>query len=233
MVRISVRDCGPVSHEFGETMPGKVCEKCKSTNPGFLSSCAICGAPLADPARKPVNLPAYLRLLGVLILSVMVMGIVVLPAIQYSGDFSRELSGTPLIPAWHGPPPSVVYQLNEPATDGSMEVTIVSAADGQLSYQSTKFFMVTARLTNRQDNHDIEVPGGSFELFDSRGTRYTPYGIASRLSYPLRPGESATVQLTYIITSDASGERIRFTFPAASATDDRETALFVLTAAET
>lgn len=201
-------------------MAFRTCLHCGTRNPPFLTRCVICGEPLFETTQKPIPALAYLPIGLVLALSFLAIGCAVIPAVHITYAFGQDFSKNAVVPFLAAPTRVPVYPQNMEASDGSLAVTVTAARDGQLSYPDTKFFLVTVELKNLRSDREIEVTGRNFELFDSKGTRYTPYGIESQVSYSLRPLSSTSVQLTYIITRDAAGDHIRFTFPAASAADN-------------
>ncbi len=119
------------------------------------------------------------------------------------------------------------YPLNQPAANSDLQITVSSAENGQYTFASTRFFIVLVHLKNLKNSENIRLTGGNFELIDSRGSRYLPYGIGSQVIYDIRPLESGFLQLTYIIPQDAKAEKVRFTFPdPADRTRNRDVVVF-------
>ena len=198
-------------------MAAKKCRKCGKANPHFFTHCVDCGAVLADDTKKNERVFSYLKIGLILCISLLLIIFVIVPAIQYSHlfgqDFSEKLSAKSAAESQ----PIIEYPLNQSVENGGLRITINSAKNGQNTYNSNRFFMVSVYLENTRTGGNVQVSGNDFELIDSEGTKYSPYGIGSKVMYDLSPSQSSAAELTFIVPQAAIAKKIQFTFPGSSA----------------
>jgi len=79
---------------------------------------------------------------------------------DFSEAVSAEQTGTPVIES----------SLNRPVGNNNLQITISSVREGEKTYNSNKFFLVSVSLKNTRDTGNIQVSGSDFVLADSEGT---------------------------------------------------------------
>jgi predicted nucleic acid-binding Zn ribbon protein len=197
-------------------MAAKKCPKCGKKNPHFFTHCIDCGAVLNIETQNNKKINTYLKIGLVLFVSVILIIYVILPAVDYSHTYGRNFSETVSAKsAAVSPVPE--FSLNQQVENGDLQITIISARDGQNTYNSNKFFIASVYLRNNRTSGNVQVSSNDFELIDSEGTTYYPYGIGSKVIYDLSPSQSGSGELTYVIPQKVMGKKIRFTFPDTSA----------------
>jgi hypothetical protein len=207
----------------------KTCQKCGKKNPRFFTHCIYCDAPLVDKPLHIGNILAYLKIALVLCVSVLLIMYVIIPGVQYSGIFVQNFSETVSAKSVAGSPPVAEYPLNRPAVHNNLRVTVISAHDGQNTYNYNKFFLVSIQLENIQTEGNIRISSSDFELIDSEGLKYLPYGIGSQVTHTLNPHQGISTQLIFVIPQKATVKKIQFTFPGSSAlTSSRKVVAFVI-----
>ena len=182
-------------------------------NPRFFTHCVDCGAKLETESRRAFRLHPYVKTGLVIGGSVLLLVFVIIPFIQISmlsgQTFSEELRNT----TEAGAKPVPEYPANQPADNGQLQVQITSARDGENTYNSQKFFIVSVYLQNQLSDRNIQVSNSDFGLVGSDNNEYLPYGIGSKMQVDLRPGQTASAEVTYVIPQTVTGEKIQFTFP--------------------
>jgi hypothetical protein len=197
-------------------MAAKKCPKCGKTNPHFFTHCVECGAKLDVDRKKAEKTGTYLKIGLILGISLILAVFVALPAFQYSMTIGRNLSD-----AVSAEPPEsipVEHSLNQPVGNNNLQITINSARDGQNTYNSNKFFIISVYLKNVRDTGNVQISSSDFELIDSEGAHYFPYGIGSKVTYDLSPSQGTNAELTFIIPQTVTAKKILFTFQGTSAT---------------
>jgi hypothetical protein len=194
-------------------MTAKKCSKCGKQNPHFFTHCIDCGAVLESDTGKPGKTREYITYGLVIGISLILLVFVIIPFIQYSMASGQDFSASIKNNSAEELHQIHEYALNEPVDDNYLQIIVISARDGQNTYNSNKFFIVSVNLKNLNTAGNIQVSNGDFELIDSDGTRYFPYGIGSKVLYDLSPTESSFAELTFIIPQKVSGKKIQFTFP--------------------
>jgi hypothetical protein len=207
----------------------KTCQKCGEKNPRFFTHCIYCDALLVDKPLHLANILAYLKIALVLCVSVLLIIYIIIPGVQYSRIFVQNFSETVSAKSVAGSPPVAEYPLNQPAMHNNLRVTVISAHDGQNTYNYNKFFLVSIQLENIQTEGNIRISSSDFELIDSEGLKYLPYGIGSQVTHTLNPHQGISTQLIFVIPQKATIKKIQFTFPGSSAlTSNREVVAFVI-----
>lgn len=197
-------------------MTAKKCQKCGKTNPVFFTHCISCGIKLEKDTKKTI--PVYNKLKTGLVIGIsiiLVLAVIFLTArvsMTYGRNFSEAVAALPAMDLQN----SSGYRLNQPVGNNDLQMMVSSARDGQNIYGSNKFFLVSVSLKNLRTDRIIRVSNSDFELIDSAGTKYQPYGIGSQVIIDLSPSQESTTDLTFVIPQDAMGEKIRFTFPETS-----------------
>jgi len=209
-------------------MASKKCQKCGKTNPHFFTHCIDCGAKLGSDTRKDEKINTHLKAGLVLVVFIILILFVILPAVHYSQTFGQnmsekisEKSGVDLqIPE---------YPINHAVGTNEFQITLSSARDGQNTYNSNKFFLVSVDLKNNQTSGNLKISGSDFELIDSEGASHFPYSMGSKVMYDLSPSQSSSGELTFVIPQKVTVKKILFTFPATSATaSNRNVVAFTL-----
>jgi hypothetical protein len=106
---------------------------------------------------------------------------------------------------------------------------VSSARDGQGTANSSKFFLASVTLKNIRTDRNIRISNSDFELIDSAGMKYQPYGIGSHVMMDLSPSQGGTAELTFVSPQSSEARKIRFMFPATSGfTGSRPIVVFVI-----
>lgn len=194
-------------------MAGKICPKCGKTNPRFFTNCIECGAKLGAGEKKAFRLNPYAKIVLVLAICSVFFIFVLLPFIQFSmhtgQSFSQDLRNKSEAGAESVPE----YPSGQPADNGRFRIQVTSARDGQNTYNSQKFFIVSVNLQNLQSGNNALVSNSDFELIGSDKNMYLPYGVSSKVQIDLSPGQIGNAEVTYVIPQNVYGEKLRFTFP--------------------
>jgi hypothetical protein len=208
-------------------MAAKRCPKCGKINPHFFTNCVECGTKLDTGSKKADKTGDYIKTGIILCVSLILIIFVAGPAIQYSMTVSRNLSKT--VSAEPKDSPVIEYPLDSPVGNNALQITVNSARDGQNTYNSNKFFIVSVYIKNVKTTGNIQVRSSDFELLDSVGTRYFPYGIGSKVTNDLSPLQDLNAELTFVIPQKSTAKKILFTFQEASGpASNREVMAFVI-----
>lgn len=206
----------------------KVCPRCGRRYPKNFSDCLECGSPLVDTEREAqkAEFKRYLPYIGVAIIAVGILVAVlflVLPLIQYSVSSGQEF-GT--LSKTAGPSSMNVFTLNQPASNGYLQVTAMKLRDGTLSTNGKKFLLISVNLQNLGKEGSATVTSADFTLLDGAGQTYPAYSFGDRVTHEIGAGDSESHDLTFEIPRDAKDLRLKYTFPG---TGDRSAqAIFFL-----
>lgn len=207
----------------------KVCPRCGRRFPKNFSECLECGSPLVDTEREAQKeeFRRYLPYIGLTLIALAILVAVlfiVLPLIQYSLSSGQEFG---ILSKTAGSSSVPVFTLNQPASNGYLQVTAMKFRDGTLSTNGKKFFLIPINLQNLQKEGSIKVTSADFTLFDGAGQTYHAYSFGDRVTHELSAGGSESHDLTFEIPRDAKDLRLQYTFPA---TGDRsaQTVIFLL-----
>ena len=210
-------------------MAVKKCRKCGKVNPHFFSHCVDCGAILADDKKKNERIFSSLKIGLILCVSLVLIIFVILPVIQYSHMFGQDFSEKLSAKSAAESQPISEYSLDQLVENGGLRITINSARNGQNTYNSNRFFIVSVYLENTRTGGNVQVSSSDFELIDSEGTKYAPYGIGSKVMYDLSASQGSPAELTFIIPQKVIAKKIQFTFPGTSAlVSNRDVGVFVI-----
>lgn len=208
-------------------MAAKKCLKCGKTNPHFFTHCLECGAKLDAEVKKADNRGRYLKIGMVLCISLILIIFIILPAARYSMSIGQNFSKA--VSAEQTGTPVIESSLNRPVGNNNLEITISSAREGEKTYNSNKFFLVSVSLKNTRHTGNILVSGSDFVLADSEGTQYFPYSMGSKVTFDLNASQSTTTELTFVIPQNATAKKVLFTFPEASVyAGNRHVVTFIL-----
>ena len=193
----------------------KVCPRCKRRYPPNFTACLECGSVLIDTEReaKKAELKKYLPFLAVLLVCGAIIAAIlffVLPLVQYSLTSGQE-TGT-LSKTVGQPTTPTVYSMNQPASNGNLQVTIVKIRDGSMSANSRKFIFVTVTLQNLRADTPLRVAAADFTLLDNAGALYPSYGLGEKIGQDIGPLSSESYDLMYEVPNDAANMKIRYTF---------------------
>jgi len=210
-------------------MAAKKCLKCGKTNPHFFTHCVDCGAKLDFDAKKAERTGTCLKVGLAICVSLILVIFVIFPATQYfmnfGQDFSEKVSANPV----NESQTITEFSLNRPVGNNDFQITVSSAHDGENTYNSNKFFLVGVYMKNNGTAGNVRISNSDFELIDSEGTKYYPYGIGSKVMYDLSPSQSSSGELTFVIPQKVTAKKIRFTFPGTSAlAGNRQIVAFVI-----
>lgn len=210
-------------------MTAKKCQKCGKVNPHFFTHCVECGAKLADDTKRNEKFSDWLKTGLIICISLLLIFFLIIPAARYSQafgeDFTQKVSEKPATES----PLVAAFPINQSVENSGLSITILSARDGQNTYNSNKFFMISIYLKNTRATGNVQVSNGDFELITSDGTKYSPYGIGSKVMYDLSPTQSSAAELTFIIPQKVTAKTLRFTFPGSSSlSSNRPVASFAL-----
>lgn len=208
----------------------KVCPRCKRRYPPNFTACLECGSVLIDTEKEATKteLKKYLPFLGMLLLCGAVIAAVlffVLPLVQYSLTSGQEF-GTLSKTAGQSTEPTV-YTINQPASDGRLQVTMVKTRDGAASANSKKFIFVTVTLQNLRADKSLRVSANDFTLIDATGAQSPSYGLGDKIGQDIGPLRSESYDLIYEVPRDAENLKIRYGFPGSTDNSGR-TVFFLL-----
>jgi hypothetical protein len=196
-------------------MAAKKCLKCGKTNPHFFTHCVECGAKLDTEVKKADNRGRYLKIGIILCVSLILIIFIALPAVRYSLSLGQNISEA--VSAEQTGSAMIESSLNRPVGNNNLQITISSAHDGEKTYNSNKFFLVSVFLKNTRDTGNVQVSGSNFVLADSEGAQYFPYSMGSKVTFDLNASQSISTELTFVIPQNATVKKILFTFPETSA----------------
>lgn len=201
-------------------MAAKKCMKCGKVNPHFFTHCVDCGAKLDPELRELSKYSRYLKPALIIVVVAILVLVVVLPAARYSHLFVQDVSEKVSSPSGTDAP-APEYPVGHAIGNNDFQITIESARDGQNTYNSNKFFLVSVNLKNTRTSGNLKGSGSDFELIDSEGSRYMPYSIGSKIMYDLSPSQGSSGELTFVIPQKATAQKIQFTFPAPGAVGEK------------
>lgn len=210
-------------------MTARKCQKCGKTNPVFFTHCIFCGSKLEEDTKKTILVSDKLKtglVIGIsIILIFVVISLTARVSISYGQNFSEAVLALPAVDLQN----ASEFRLNQPVGNNDIQIMVNSARDGQNIYGSNKFFLVSVSLKNIRTDRNFRVSNNDFELIDSEGIKYQPYGVGSHVTVDISPLQGSTDELTFVIPQDAVGERIRFTFPETSTLmGHRDVVVFVI-----
>jgi hypothetical protein len=196
-------------------MAAKKCQKCGKTNPHFFTHCVECGAKLDAEVKEADHRGRYLMIGLVLCVFLILITFIALPAVRYSMSIGQNFSEA--VSAEQTGAPMIESSLNRPVGNNNLQITISSARDGQNTYDSNKFFLVSIYLKNTRETGNILVSSSDFVLADSEGTQYFPYSMGSKVTFDLNASQGTSTELTFVIPQNATAKKVLFTFPETSA----------------
>jgi hypothetical protein len=197
----------------GIGMSGRTCPKCGKTNPRFFTHCVECGNKLGAESKKAFRLHPYVKISLVVGISVVLLVFVIIPFIQLSMHTGQSFSEDIRNKSEAEAKAVTEYPASQPANNGKLQVQITSARDGQNTYNSQKFFIASVYLQNLQTDKNVLGTSSDFELIGSDKNLYLPYGVGSKVQVDLRPGQTGSAEVTYVIPQAMTGTKLQFTFP--------------------
>jgi len=195
-------------------MAVKQCPKCKTVNPGIYTHCIRCGTPLTEPAHSTDTLKTVLSIVVIVIVAFTVLYLAI-PALHFSAASGRNMSKA-ISSEIASPSPVPEYPVNQPVRYGNLQVTVTQVRQGDDTFNSGRFCIVTISVQNMARDTAYSLPAGDFVLADAKGNYYYSTGIGSKVSYDAGPKTSGTADLVYIVPRDAEDLRLYYTFPASS-----------------
>ena len=194
-------------------MSSKICLKCGKTNPHFFTHCVECGAKLPADSKKAFRMNPFVKAGIIIAVALVLLIFVIIPFMQYSLHSGKTLSEDIRNKSAAEAQAVPKYPAGQPADNGKLRIQITSARDGQNTYNSQKFFIVSVFLQNLQSDNNVQVSNSDFELIGSDKNLYHSYGISSKVQVDLSPGQTGTAEMTYVIPQTVSGTKLQFTFP--------------------
>lgn len=206
----------------------KVCPRCGRRYPKNFDSCLECGTPLIDTEKeaRKAQVKKYLPLIGLLIFcGILVAAVlfVVIPLVQLSVTSGQEF-GT--LSKTAGQTEVSTYPLNQPASDGNLQITVTKTRDG-VNFNTKKFFFVTVSAKNLRPDNTVRVGSGDFILLDASGNLYPSLGLGDTVAQEIAPLDSGSYELMFEIPLDTGSKKIQYSFPA-SGDRSGQTVLFLL-----
>lgn len=207
----------------------KVCPRCGRRYPKNFDVCLECGSPLIDTEKeeKKEKLKHYLPLLGALLLCGAIIAavlFVIVPLLGLSLASGQEF-GT--ISKTAGQTAISTYLMNQPASDGNLEISMGKTRNGAASANSKQFFFVTASIKNLRPDTPVRVSKGDFILLDAAGNPYPSLALGDKVAQEIAPLDSGSYDIMFEIPQDTPSPRIQFSFPA-SADHSAQTVFFLL-----
>jgi len=206
-----------------------VCPRCKRRYPKNFTSCLECGSPLIDTEKEAskAQVKKHLPLIGLLLFcGILVAAVlfVVIPLVQLSLASGQEF-GT--LSKTTGQTAVSTYTMNQPASDGNLQIRVEKTRDGAVSFNSKKFFFVTVSLRNLRPDTPATISSGDFILLDAGGNSYPSLGLGEKVAQEIAPLSSKSYDLMFEIPQNTGSPKIQYRFPARS---DRgaEIVLFLL-----
>lgn len=210
-------------------MTAKRCPKCGKANPRFFTHCVDCGIRLPDETRKKDGLSRWIRPAAILCILALAIVFVIIPAARYFHAFETDLSGRVSNESTNQAQSVAEYPASQPVESHGLQISVGSARNGQNTYNSNRFYLISLDVRNNQSSGNIRISGSDFELTTSDGSTYSPYGIGSKVMYDLSPTQNAPAELTFIIPQGVTAKKLRYTLPATSSTaNDQAVVVFDL-----
>lgn len=206
----------------------KVCPRCGRRYPKNFDSCLECGTPLIDTEKeaRKAQVKKHLPLIGLLIFcGILVAAVIfaVIPLVQLSVTSGQEF-GT--LSKTAGQTEVSTYPLNQPASDGNLQITVTKTRDG-VNFNTKKFFFVTVSAKNLRPDNTVRVGSGDFILLDASGNLYPSLGLGDTVAQEIAPLDSGSYELMFEIPLDTGSKKIQYSFPA-SGDRSGQTVLFLL-----
>lgn len=192
-----------------------VCPRCGRRYPKKFTTCLECGETLVDTDRvaRKKELKKYLPALGIVLLSLailLLLVVVVLPLIQFSLASGQEF-GT--ISKTTGSSSAEIYRMNQPATDGNLEISITRVRSGAPSANRKQFLLVSTSVRNLQTDAPLRVAAGDIILLDAAKNSYPAYSIGDKVFQEVLPGRSEAYDIVFEVPMDAADLSLQYTFP--------------------
>ena len=197
-------------------MAAKRCPKCGKVNPHFFTHCVDCGTRLADDAPRKDRFFRSIRLAAIFCILIIVVIFIIIPAARYFEAFGVDITSRVSNESAGQAQAMVEYPASQPVESNGLQISVGSARDGQNTYNSNKFYLISMTVGNNRTSGNIQISSSDFELITSDGSTYHPYGIGSKVMYDLSPSQNAPAELTFIIPQSVSAKKLRYTLPASS-----------------
>lgn len=210
-------------------MAAKRCPVCGKVNPHFFTHCIECGARLPEASVQKDTFSRWLRMSVIVLVLALVVLFVIIPAARYSHAFGTDLSNRVSGDAAAQDQAIAEYPRDQTVESHGLRISIASARDGQNTYNSNKFYLVTVMMGNNRTAGNIRISGGDFELITTDGASFTPYSLGSKVMYDLSPSQDTSADLTFVIPQNLAAQKLRYTLPASSSTtNDQAVVVFDL-----
>lgn len=212
------------------------CPKCGFKDDDPQTFCGNCGAKLKDSPEKKDSTTLSKFIGKILVVFVLLVILIILANVLLSifipiKQNSISTSGIPSTP-----PPTIVkntYYLNEPATDGNIQISVLKIWDGDRKEANNKEFYVELSVKNLQTDKKIQILDNDFLFINSAGQRYpsNEYDFTHRITVTelggssfgcgaeylqlpcnLFPGESQTYDVKGIVPQNSQGLKLRFNY---------------------
>jgi len=194
----------------------KVCPRCGRRYPKNFPTCLECGATLIDTEKvaKKEELKKYLPILGIILLCGAIIAavlLIVIPLVQTSLTTGQEFGTLSKIA---GQTATVSYLMNQPASNGNLQITVIKIRDGAMSANSYKFLFVTVALQNLRSDSPVHVAASDFLLLDTAGNPYLPLALGENVAQDIAPLDSGSYDLMFEIPQDAEDLKIQYSYPS-------------------
>jgi hypothetical protein len=90
------------------------------------------------------------------------------------------------------------FNVNEPATDGNLRITVIDVSDQSYPNFDSKTKWITLKLENLNSGKEIQILGSDFKLIDGKGNEYSNGGFRNqpdRTKFRLNPNQREQVQI--------------------------------------
>jgi len=147
----------------------------------------------------------------IILLSIVVIGVCfICGCVNQSQSQSRQTVVTP------APALKTHYALNEPATDGTLRITVLGTRDS-FERSNTKTFHVSLKLENLKSG-TIHMLSGDFQLLDENNNLISPgHQLGYHDSkYDLLPNQREQTELFFYIYPNDKGKTIKYDFIGSS-----------------
>jgi hypothetical protein len=158
------------------------------------------------------DLPAIGMLL-IIVAFVAASLLVIIPVVQYSGQSPTPVQEAGTTARIQAAPVISLYSLNQPATDGRLEITLVTVTDGVMVTPGKKILHVTANLHNLLPDKPLHIAADDFTLIDAGNREYPLLAVAGRDGVDIRPLDRASVDLSFEVPEGTTGPKIWYSFP--------------------
>jgi hypothetical protein len=117
--------------------------------------------------------------------------------------------------------------MNQPATDGNLEISITKVRNGAPSANRKQFLLISTFVRNLRTDAPLRVAAGDIILLDAAKNSYPAYSIGDKVFQDVLPGKSEAYDLLFEVPVDAAELSLQYTFPQQGARSGK-TVVFLL-----